>query len=127
MQPPEDLVCTIAIDESTAANGVLCVQERSHLAGRLQHRPSGAKGFSQTLVTPLDKAEYPEVQLCMQPGDICLHHINTVHYSGPNTTDKSRRQVGIGYRTARAKRDETAWAKYQAELKTLLATPTATM
>ncbi len=119
LQPPEELVCTIAIDESTAANGALCVQRGSHHAGRLPHHPSGVMGFSQTLVTPLDLEQYPEVQLCMQPGDVSLHHTNTIHYSGPNATSRSRRQLGIGYRTTRAKRDEVAWADYQAELSKL--------
>jgi ectoine hydroxylase-related dioxygenase (phytanoyl-CoA dioxygenase family) len=76
-------------------------------------------GFSQTLIEPLDEQKYPPVQLCMEPGDVCLHHTNTVHFSGPNKTDKSRRQFGIGYRTSRAKLDEQAWADYQTELKKL--------
>ncbi|MCC7519947.1 MAG: phytanoyl-CoA dioxygenase family protein [Verrucomicrobiae bacterium] len=119
LQPPEDLVCTIAIDESTPANGVLTVQAGSHRLGLLPHRASGVMGFSQTLMTPVDAALYPEVPLCMKPGDISLHHTNTIHRSGPNTTDRSRRQLGLIYRSARAKRDEVGWAKYQAELKRL--------
>jgi ectoine hydroxylase-related dioxygenase (phytanoyl-CoA dioxygenase family) len=55
----------------------------------------------------------------MKPGDICLHHTNVIHYSGANTTDQSRRQLGIQYRSARAQRDEAGWAQYQAELKKL--------
>jgi phytanoyl-CoA hydroxylase len=119
LQPPEDLVCTIAVDASTPENGVLTVQRGSHKLGLLPHRPSGVMGFSQTLINPVDTAEHPEVQLCMEPGDICLHHTNTIHRSGPNTTDKSRRQLGLIYRSSRAKRDEVGWAKYQAEVKKL--------
>jgi ectoine hydroxylase-related dioxygenase (phytanoyl-CoA dioxygenase family) len=119
LEPPEDLVCTIAIDESTSSNGALTVQRGSHKAGRLPHRPSGVKGFSQTLVEPLDAHDYPAVQLHMRPGDISLHHTNTVHFSGPNTTPHGRRQLGIGYRTLRAKLDGAAWAKYQADLAKL--------
>jgi ectoine hydroxylase-related dioxygenase (phytanoyl-CoA dioxygenase family) len=117
--PPEDLVCTIAIDASTPENGALTVQRGSHRAGRLPHRPSGVMGFSQTLAAPLDKTAYPEVQLCMNRGDLCLHHTNTVHYSCPNTTERSRRQLGIGYRTSRAARDDASWSSYQAELQKL--------
>jgi ectoine hydroxylase-related dioxygenase (phytanoyl-CoA dioxygenase family) len=40
----------------------------------------------------------------MKPGDICLHNTNTIHRSGPNTTNKSRRQLGLIYRSSRAKR-----------------------
>lgn len=119
LQPPEDLVCTIAIDESTPENGALTVQKGSHKLGLLPHRPSGVMGFSQTLINPVDTVKWPEVQLCMKPGDICLHNTNTIHRSNPNTTDKSRRQLGIIYRSSRAKRDEAGWARYQAELKKL--------
>ncbi len=124
LDPAEDLVCTISIDESTPENGALCVQRGSHKFGRLPHRPSGVIGFSQTLLEPLDPISYPEVRVCMRPGDVCLHHANVIHYSGPNKTARSRRQLGIGYRTSRAKRDEAAWAKYQAELNELYASTT---
>jgi phytanoyl-CoA hydroxylase len=127
LQPPERLFCTVAIDESTVENGALTVQDRSHTLGCLPHRASGVMGFSQTLISPVSTDEYPAVQLCMQPGDICLHHVNTIHYSDANTSPKSRRQLAIGYQTTRAKLDETGWAKYQAELKTLLAENAAAM
>jgi ectoine hydroxylase-related dioxygenase (phytanoyl-CoA dioxygenase family) len=119
LRPPEDLICTIAVDESTPENGALIVQKGSHKLGLQPHRPSGVMGFSQTLVNPVDTRRYPEVLLCMRPGDICLHHTNAVHRSDANTTDQSRRQLAIGYRSARAKRDEAGWAKYQVELRKL--------
>jgi len=119
LDPAEDLICTIAIDESIPENGALIVQKGSHKLGLLPHRPSGVMGFSQTLVSPVEAQKFPEVQLCMKPGDICLHHTNAIHRSGPNTTTKSRRQLAIGYRSSRAKRDEAGWARYQAELKKL--------
>ena len=117
--PPEDLVCTIAIDKSTPANGALTVQKGSHKLGLLPHRPSGVMGFSQTLIDPIDETKYPAVQICMHPGDISLHHTNTIHSSGANTTPCSRRQLGLVYRSTRAVRDEAARARYQAELKKL--------
>jgi ectoine hydroxylase-related dioxygenase (phytanoyl-CoA dioxygenase family) len=118
-QPPEALTATLALDESTPDNGVLICQKGSHKAGLLPHRPSGVMGFSQTLIEPLDTVAYPEVQLCMKPGDVSLHHINTVHRSGPNRTDRSRRQFGIGYRASRAQRDEVRRAKYKEALEKL--------
>jgi len=118
-QPPDVLICTIAIDESTPENGALTVQKGSHKIGVQPHRASGVMGFSQTLVEPLDLKQYPEVELCMKPGDICLHHTNVVHRSGANTTAKSRRQLGIQYLSSLAQRDEAGWAHYQADLKKL--------
>jgi phytanoyl-CoA hydroxylase len=125
LQPPEKLFCTIAIDESTSENGALTVQSGSHRLGRLPHRASGVMGFSQTLIESVSVDDYPAVQLCMEPGDICLHHTNTIHYSGANNSPRSRRQLAIGYRSARAKLDEAGWAKYQADLRDLLEKNTA--
>ncbi len=119
--PPDVLIITIALDESTPENGALTVQKGSHTIGILPHRPSGVLGFSQTLVEPLSKEKYPEIHLCMKPGDICLHHTNAVHYSGANKTSKSRRQLGIQFKASTAVRDEAGWARYQADLKKLYA------
>lgn len=119
LMPPEDLVLTIAIDESTPENGPLTVQKGSHKLGRLPHRPSGVMGFSQMLIEPVDTVKYPEVAICMKPGDICMHQTNTIHRSEGNPSKRSRRQVGISYRTDRAKRDEEGWKKYQDEIKKL--------
>lgn len=119
LKPAEAFVATISIDASTPENGALTCQKGSHKLGILPHRPSGVMGFSQTLVSPLSTTEYPEVQLCMTPGDVALHHTNTIHRSEGNTTDRSRRQLGVQYYSSRAKRDEESWARYQEELQKL--------
>jgi len=117
--PPEALIATIAIDESTPANGVLICQRGSHKLGLQPHRPSGVMGFSQTLIEPVSTERCPEVEMRMKPGDLCLHHINCIHRSGANTTDRARRQLAIGYRSARSAKNEEAAKKYRADLETL--------
>jgi ectoine hydroxylase-related dioxygenase (phytanoyl-CoA dioxygenase family) len=117
--PPLSLTATIAIDESTPENGALVCQKGSHTIGLMPHRPSGVMGFSRCLIEPVDTTRYPEVQLCMKPGDVALHQIQTVHRSGPNRSSKSRRQLGIGYRSSRAARDQVKFEKYQQDLKKL--------
>jgi hypothetical protein len=71
------------------------------------------------LISPVSTVEYPEVQLCMKPGDLAVHHVETVHRSGPNRTDRSRRQLGLGYRSSLAKANEQAKAQYHKDLQTL--------
>jgi ectoine hydroxylase-related dioxygenase (phytanoyl-CoA dioxygenase family) len=117
--PPLALTATLSIDESTPENGALICQRGSHDAGLLPHCPSGVMGFSRRLVEPLDTSRYPEVQLCMTPGDVALHQIQTVHRSGPNPTARPRRQLGIGYRSSAAARDAVAFEKYQRDLHSL--------
>jgi len=117
--PAPALTATIAIDESTTDNGALTVQRGSHKLGLLPHRQSGVQGFSRCLIEPVDPARYSIVQLCMKPGDLALHHINTIHGSGANTTDRSRRQLGVGYCSSLAVRDLEAQAKYKEALKAM--------
>jgi ectoine hydroxylase-related dioxygenase (phytanoyl-CoA dioxygenase family) len=118
-EPPESLIATLAIDQSTPENGALICQRGSHKLGVLPHRPSGVLGFSQMLVEPVSTDLCPEVQMCMQPGDLCLHHINCIHRSDANHTDRPRRQLAMGYRSARAKKNDEAARKYRADLDAL--------
>ena len=117
--PPDALIATLALDESTPENGALTCQKGSLKAGLLPHLPSGVLGFSQRLVEPLDTRAYPETQLCMKPGDVSFHHVNTVHGSGANQTDRNRWQLGIGYRSSRAQPDMEARRLYQESLEKL--------
>jgi ectoine hydroxylase-related dioxygenase (phytanoyl-CoA dioxygenase family) len=117
--PPLALTATIAVDRSTPENGALTCLRGSHALGLLPHHQSGVLGFSRCLSQPGEVAAYPEVQLCLQPGDVALHGVNTVHGSGPNTTDRSRWQLGLSYRNSLARRDEQAYARYRADLEAL--------
>jgi ectoine hydroxylase-related dioxygenase (phytanoyl-CoA dioxygenase family) len=117
--PPLALTATLAIDESTPQNGALACQRGSHQVGLLPHRQSGVMGFSRTLISSLPLDRYPEVQLCMRPGDLALHQVNTIHRSGANRSTRSRRQLGIGYRSSLATRDEAAWQDYQQQVHAL--------
>ena len=112
-EPPEALTFTIAIDASTTDNGVLICQKGSHQLGLLPHRPSGLMGFSQTLIDPVDTAKFPGVELCMEPGDLCLHSVDTVHRSGPNRTDRSRRQMAISCHSSHARQNDESLARNQ--------------
>lgn len=117
--PPLALTMTVAIDESTPENGVLIGQKGTHALGLLPHHQSGVAGFSRRLTDPVDTVKYPEVEFRMKPGDVCLHHINVIHRSSPNHSNRSRRQLGIGYRSSLAQRDNVAFEQYQSQLKDL--------
>lgn len=120
-QPPLAVTLTIAVDRSTPDNGVLTCNQGSHRLGLLPHRQSGVLGFSRCLAEPIDERRYPPIQLCMEPGDVAIHSVETVHYSGANTSARPRRQIGIGYRSSVAQRDEAAHARYLQELEAFMA------
>ena len=112
------MTVTIAIDPSTAENGALICAKGSHKQ-LLPHRPSGVMGFSMTLDAPVDTASYPEVHLCLRPGDIALHHIAVIHRSEANKSDRSRRQLALGYRSLLAHKNAEAAARHAAMLEAL--------
>jgi phytanoyl-CoA hydroxylase len=117
--PPDALTLTLAVDESTPANGPLICLKGSHKLGVLPHRQSGVMGFSRTLIDAVDPEVYPKVALCMKPGDIALHHINTIHCSEPNSSSSHRRQIGMAYRSSTARRDEEGFQRYLRDLEQL--------
>lgn len=118
-EPPEAMRITIAMDASTPNNGPLICQKGSHLLGVLPHKPSEILGFSQVLIEVPDKTKYPDVEVCMEPGDICLHATNTVHYSQPNKTDRARRQLAIECHSTRAKQNQQLLAQRHEVVKQL--------
>jgi phytanoyl-CoA hydroxylase len=115
-KPPLALTATIALDGSDQSNGPLICLRGSHRLGVLPHRQSDVMGFSQTLIDVPSIAEYPEIILTMEPGDVSLHHVNTVHYSHGNRTPRHRRQYGLGYRSSLAMRDEEGYRLYRERL-----------
>ena len=77
----------------------------------MPHSASEVLGFSQVLTDVPDRALYPDVEICLQRGDVCVHATNTVHYSPPNETDHPRRQPAIECRSTRAKQDPALLAR----------------
>lgn len=116
--PPLALTVTISVDESTPENGALIVAKGSHKQ-LFPHHASGVMGFSMTLDDPVDTQRYPEVHLALKPGDIALHHIAVIHRSEANRSDRSRRQLAIGYRSSLAKKDEAAAERHKRMLEEL--------
>ena len=97
-------------------------QKGSHKLGVQPHQPSGVVGFSQTLVEPVATDRYPDVAVCMEPGDLCLHHTDTVHRSGPNRTSRPRRMISLVFHSDLARHNKEKWAWVCNERERLYAT-----
>ncbi len=82
--------CFVALDPCTEENGALRVIPESHKYGRLDHGLKGQQaGADMAKVTQI--LDQHKVVLCeMSPGDALFFHANTLHASGPNTSDQSR-------------------------------------
>ena len=112
--PPDMLTVWIAIDAVTEANGPVYFVKGSHRFGVLPTAPSSVRGNSIGL------AEIPNVPLADQfcallaPGDATIHHCNTIHHSGPNTTAHSRLGFLLVFRGAHTETDPILKATYTA-------------
>jgi len=121
--PPEAVALTLALDDSSAESGAIVCLAGSHQQEILPHRPSGVLGASRGLVEMPKDGKYPEVTLSLHPGDLSLHHVNTIHRTGPNRTSKNRRNLGFAYRSSRSLRNEAAMSQYERDLKQFLDAP----
>jgi len=102
----------IAIDRHDRENGAMTVLPGSHRLGELAFDQAGGvmdrSLFDDDLVRlGLDPAA--KVDLALEPGDVALWHLFTVHGSGPNISDRDRRFYLNGYVTA-ANCDRGEWA-----------------
>lgn len=120
--PPDAVAVTLAVDESSAESGAIVCLAGSHRGSILPHQPSGVFGASRSLVTPPNADEFPAVTVSLKPGDVSLHHVNTIHRTGPNRTRNHRRNLGFAYHSSRSVRDEVAVDQYQRDLAKFLQT-----
>jgi ectoine hydroxylase-related dioxygenase (phytanoyl-CoA dioxygenase family) len=94
---PRMLSAFAALDRNTEENGCLQVLRGSHKMGRLTH----VAVQNQTGVEPkrLEQIEkhFERVPVILDPGDVLFFHCNTLHTSGPNTSDRHRRNFIMCY------------------------------
>ncbi len=121
LEPAWCLKASIGLDEATLENGVMFCQKGSHRLGLQPHEASGVLGFSQKLTSAVDKGAYPEVPCFMKPGDLTLHHTDTVHRSEGNASEKSRRMLSMIFRSSLAVRNQVLYDKVEADRKALYA------
>lgn len=89
----------IAVDAHRCDNGAMIVYPGSHRLGEMK------LGGAQVMTTPLDVNDLARlgldpaaaVSLELQPGDVALWHLFTIHGSGPNTSTGDRRFYLNGY------------------------------
>jgi hypothetical protein len=109
--PPDVLTVWIAIDAATPSNGPVNYVRGSHRLGALPHKPSGVRGNTMGLDAPFDDSD-PFVGT-LDPGDALIHHCQTIHYSSPNTTDRSRCGLLMVFRGKHTLPTRDLLAKYQ--------------
>jgi ectoine hydroxylase-related dioxygenase (phytanoyl-CoA dioxygenase family) len=102
----------IAVDPHRPENGAMTVLPRSHRLGELSFegpRRVMERSLSDDDLRALGLDPSTKVDLCLDPGDVALWHLHTIHGSGPNRSDGDRRFYLNGYVRA-ADCDHGEWA-----------------
>jgi ectoine hydroxylase-related dioxygenase (phytanoyl-CoA dioxygenase family) len=102
----------IAVDPQSAENGAVVVCLGSHHRGELPFdpaRPSMHEALDTADLARLSIDPASAVTLRLDPGDVALWHVHTLHGSGPNRSSIDRRFYINGYVTA-ANCDRGEWA-----------------
>lgn len=119
LTPPNVVTIWLALDPIDDANGCLRYVTRSHKYGVRPHGRSGVLGFSQAVADYAAADGAAEVAVHLQPGDAVAHHGDTIHRAEPNRSPTChRRAFAMVFRGESCTRDEDAFARYQAALKT---------
>jgi phytanoyl-CoA hydroxylase len=116
LKPNLALTMWIAVDDCDDENGCLTYVRGSHRHGIINHESSNVTGFSQGL-TKDHRDRSDAVAMHAKAGDCLIHHCATIHFAGPNRSDRWRRSFGLVFYAASAQRDMAAWERYQASVE----------
>jgi len=88
----EVLTAWVALTDSTVENGCMRVVPRSHRRPILPHRdtyaPDNRLSRGQEIEGHVDERD--AVDVVLRAGEMSLHHVNIIHGSNPNPSDRSR-------------------------------------
>jgi phytanoyl-CoA hydroxylase len=116
LKPNLALTMWVALDDCDDVNGCLSYVRGSHRHGIINHESSNVTGFSQGLPgSHLDRRD--SVAMHVSAGDCLIHHCATIHFAGPNRSDRWRRSFGLVFYAANAERDSVAWERYLASVE----------
>ncbi len=118
LKPCSVVTLWMALDRVDDENACMRYVPGSHHGPVRPHARSQVLGFSQGITDygPDDAAaRWPFI---CEPGDVAAHHGNLIHSAGENRSrTRHRRAFAIVFQGASCRRDEEAFARYQAAVK----------
>lgn len=118
LRPSQVLTAWLALDAVDGENGGLIYVRGSHKRGIRPHGASSLVGFSQAISDYGAEDEQHEHLVRLEPGDLIVHHGETIHRAEPNrSADRHRRAFAMVFKGVSCRRDEEAYARYQQALK----------
>ncbi|MBC93748.1 MAG: phytanoyl-CoA dioxygenase [Rhodospirillaceae bacterium] len=91
----------LALTPSTVLNGCMKMLPGSHKWPKIDHEQTTDRDnlLSKGQVIKKEITDSDSVNLCINSGEISLHHINVAHSSGPNNSKSKRIGIAIRYIT----------------------------
>ena len=115
LEPPQVLTIWLALDKVDAENGCLRYVDGSHRRGFRSHSRSKILGFSQGISDYTAEDFTREVAILLAPGDAVVHHGMMIHRADANlSAARHRRSFALVFKGESCRRDEAAFARYQA-------------
>jgi phytanoyl-CoA hydroxylase len=118
LKPPHVVTIWMALDKVDPENGCLRYVAGSHRGGFRNHAKSKILGFSQGITDYTADDFVREVAVSLEPGDAVAHHGMTIHRADANHSPaRHRRSFALVFQGVSCRRDEDAFARYQASAK----------
>ncbi|MFM7056468.1 MAG: phytanoyl-CoA dioxygenase family protein [Planctomycetota bacterium] len=113
LAPPQVLTMWLALDDVDEENGCLRYVPGSHKRGIRPHTRTSTLGFSQGIADYDKEDRRQEVAVPAEPGDVLIHHGNTIHRADANRSlVRHRRSFGMVFQGQSSVRDELAFERY---------------
>lgn len=113
LNPPQVLTMWLALDNVDEENGCLRYLKGSHRRGLRPHNRTTTLGFSQGISDYGDEDFAHEIPIPAQPGDVLIHHGNTIHRADANrSANRHRRSFGMVFQGVSCVRDQQAFQRY---------------
>ena len=119
MSPAEVATCWLPLTYANKRNGALYYFPGSHNLGDLPHEPEGNLGASMCLSDAAAKdtlLKQPKVYIEIEAGDCVIHNALVIHGSDENKSNFDRNAFNFSIGSAKAKRNEDLFSKYQKNL-----------
>lgn len=110
--PPDVVTVWIALDPATKENGAVEYLLGSHHE-LITHVPSGVRGNSFGIAGGYPGEGNQRFLGTVDPGDILIHHCQTIHGSQPNRSPGPRLSLVIVYRADHTQTDSALQAEYR--------------
>lgn len=114
LSPPQVITAWIALDPADEENGCLRYVTGSHQLGLRPHAATQVLGFSQGITDYGGDDVARESTVTLQPGDLAVHHGETIHLADANRSPtRQRRAFAMVYHGLSAQQDDAATQQHQ--------------